>query len=89
MLKKKPVPKKKAAIPAPAPMPSSAVKAVRVPRAVLEGINTAREYGNVGMETRTAVVVALRRLGYHDASLWVLAHPTDYADGLVRGFEAE
>ena len=60
---------------------------VKVPPAVLEGLEAAEQSG-AHMVERTHVLVLAKRMGYRQTVHWVEENPEDYARGIVQGFEA-
>lgn len=85
MRKKKVQPKPPAQATTAAPKPTTAVK---VPKAVLEGI-TALQSTPTNLRNINQAVQMLRRLGHQQAQLWVQQNPSEYYAGLEAGFEAE
>jgi hypothetical protein len=60
-----------------------------VPAAVLKGIEDVRVSGLVNMLDRATVCQIALLLGYGDTADWIQAHPSEYAEGVFRGFTSE
>ena len=61
---------------------------VRVPKAVLEGLEAVRTSGLTNMLDRPVVARLASEFGFERAARWVETHRKDYAEGIFRGFEA-
>jgi len=61
---------------------------VRVPKAVLDGLEAVRQSGLTNMLDRPVVGQLAREFGFEEAARWVEAHRDMYAQGIFRGFEA-
>jgi len=62
---------------------------VRVPKAVLDGLEAVRQSGIVNMLDRPVVAHLAAAFGFGEAGRWVETHRREYAEGVFRGFEAE
>jgi len=63
--------------------------AVRVPEAVLEGLEGVRRTGLTNMLDRNAVQYWADHFEYFETVVWIEDNPKLYAEGIFRGFEAE
>ncbi len=71
-------------------MPKRFEDPIRVPTAVLDGLETVRESSSAtNMQDRSGVMAAAARLGYPETAAWIEEHPHDYAEGVFRGFVGE
>jgi hypothetical protein len=61
---------------------------IRVPIAVLDGLETVRESEETDMLNHRAVQAVADRLGYPETALWIKDHPREYEEGIFRGFVA-
>lgn len=61
---------------------------VRVPKAVLDGLEAVRQSGLTNMLDRPVVARLAMEFGFDEAALWIEEHRDLYAQGLFRGFEA-
>ena len=61
---------------------------VRVPQAVLDGLEAVRQSGLTNMLDRPVVAQLAMEFGFDEAALWIEEHRDLYAQGLFRGFEA-
>jgi len=62
---------------------------VRVPKAVLDGLEAVRRSGLTNMLDRPVVAELAREFGFEKAARWIKAHHREFAEGLFHGFEAE
>jgi len=62
---------------------------VRVPKAVLDGLEAVRRSGLTNMLARTTVADLAEEFGFDETARWIGAHRDLYAHGIFRGFEAE
>lgn len=60
---------------------------VRVPKAVLDGLEAVRRSGLTNMLARTTVADLAEEFGFEEAARWINAHRREYAEGLFQGFE--
>ncbi len=67
-------------------MPKRFEDPIRVPIAVLDGLETVRELGETNMLDMSAVKAEAARLGYPETVLWLKDHPHEYEEGIFRGF---
>ena len=67
-------------------MGSDGVGAVRVPQAVLDGLEVVRQSGATNMLDRPAVIRLAAEFGHDEAAAWVRSHRADYARGVFNGF---
>jgi hypothetical protein len=70
-------------------MEETNVNKIRVPKAVLDGLEAVRQSGLTNMLDRPVVARLAEEMGFEDAAEWVGAHRKEYAEGIFRGFEAE
>ena len=61
---------------------------VRVPQAVLDGLEVVRRSGRTNMLDRPVVAELAEEFGYHETAEWVRTHRDEYARRLFQGFEA-
>ena len=61
---------------------------VRVPKAVLDGLEAVRQSGLTNMLDRPVVARLAREFGFERAARWIETHRKQYAEGIFRGFEA-
>jgi len=61
---------------------------VRVPKAVLDGLEAVRRSGITNMLDRPVVAELAREFGFDEAARWVEDHRDQYAQAIFRGFEA-
>ncbi len=69
-------------------MPKRFEDPIRVPIAVLDGLETVRESGETNMLDMNAVQAEAARLGYPETVRWIEDHPHEYEEGIFRGFVA-
>ena len=62
---------------------------VKVPKAVLDGLEAVRTSGLNNMLDRPVVAELAREFGFEKAARWVNAHRKEYAEGIFHGFEAK
>jgi len=62
---------------------------VRVPKAVLDGLEAVRRSGLTNMLDRPVVAELAREFGFEKAARWIKTHRREFAEGLFHGFEAE
>ena len=60
---------------------------VRVPKAVLDGLEAVRQSGLTNMLDRPAVARLAGEFGFERAARWVETHRKEYAEAIFRGFE--
>ena len=60
---------------------------VRVPKAVLDGLEAVRQSGVVNMLDRPVVAQLASEFGFEKAARWINAHRREFAEGIFRGFE--
>jgi len=60
---------------------------VKVPKAVLDGLEAVRQSGLTNMLDRLLVAELAREFGFEEAACWVEDHRGQYAQGVFRGFE--
>jgi len=60
---------------------------VRVPKAVLDGLEAVRQSGLTNMLDRPVVAQLAGEFGFDEAARWTDAHRDLYAKGVFRGFE--
>lgn len=70
-------------------MPKRFEDPIRVPTAVIDGLETVREYGETNMQDSSKVQAMAARLGYPEAVGWIEEHPREYQEGIFRGFVVE
>jgi hypothetical protein len=69
-------------------MPKRFEDPIRVPTAVLDGLETVRESGETHMQDSRKVQAIATRLGYPEVVVWIETHPHEYQEGIFRGFVA-
>jgi hypothetical protein len=69
-------------------MPKRFENPIRVPTAVLDGLESVRESGETNMQDSAKVQATATRLGYPEAVAWLEEHPQEYQEGIFRGFVA-
>ncbi len=62
---------------------------VKVPKAVLDGLEAVRKSGLTNMLDRPVVAELAREFGFEEAARWIRARRRDFAAGIFQGFEAE
>ena len=62
---------------------------VKVPQAVLDGLEAVRRSGLSNMLDRPVVVELAEAFGFEDAARWIEDHRTEFAEGLFKGFEPQ
>ena len=62
---------------------------VRVPKAVLDGLEAVRQSGLTNMLDRPVVARLAEEFGFEEAARWVETHRKQYAEAIFGGFEAE
>jgi len=62
---------------------------VRVPKAVLDGLEAVRRSGLTNMLDRPVVAELASEFGFEEAARWIKARPRDFAAGIFQGFETE
>ena len=62
---------------------------VRVPKAVLDGLEAVRKSGLTNMLDRPVVAELASEFGFEKAARWINAHRKEYAVGIFHGFEAK
>jgi hypothetical protein len=67
-------------------MPKRFEDPIRVPTAVIDGLETVRESGETNMQDSRKVQEAATRLGYPEVVAWIEEHPREYQEGIFRGF---
>jgi hypothetical protein len=60
---------------------------VRVPKAVLDGLEAVRRSGLSNMLDRPVVAQLAREFGFEEAARWIRTNRREFAEGLFRGFE--
>ena len=61
---------------------------VKVPKAVLDGLEAVRRSGLTNMLDRPVVAQLAEEFGFEEAARWVKSRPMDFAAGIFRGFAA-
>lgn len=61
---------------------------VKVPKAVLDGLEAVRRSGLTNMLARPVVARLADEFGFEEAARWIKAHPKDFAVGIFHGFRA-
>ena len=69
-------------------MPKRFEDPIRVPTAVIDGLETIRESGETNMLDSREVQAIATRLGYPEVEAWIKEHPNEYQEGMFRGFAA-
>jgi Domain of unknown function (DUF5049) len=59
---------------------------IRVPTAVLDGLESVRESGETNLQDVRKVQATATRLGYPEVVAWIEDHPHEYREGIFRGF---
>ena len=67
-------------------MPKRFEDPIRVPTAVLDGLESVRESGETNMQDVRTVEATATRLGYPEVLAWIEDHPHEYREGIFRGF---
>jgi Domain of unknown function (DUF5049) len=67
-------------------MPKRFEDPIRVPTAVLDGLESVRESGEADMQDPREVQAVASRLGYSEVVAWIEDHPHEYREGIFRGF---
>jgi hypothetical protein len=67
-------------------MPKRFEDPIRVPTAVMDGLETVRESGETNMQDPRNVQAIAAYLGYPEVVLWIEEHPHEYREGIFRGF---
>ena len=62
---------------------------IRVPAAVLEGLEAVRQSGYTNMLDRPRVIELAEMMGYDEAAQWVRDYRGHYAAGIFAGFRAD
>ena len=62
---------------------------VKVPKAVLDGLEAVRKSGLTNMLDRPVVAELAEEFGFEKAARWVKAHRREYAEGIFHRFAAE
>ncbi len=62
---------------------------VKVPKAVLDGLEAVRQSGLTNMLDRPVVAQLAEEFGFVEAARWIRTHRRTFAIGIFRGFEAE
>jgi len=61
---------------------------VKVPKAVLDGLEAVRRSGLTNMLDRPVVAQLAEEFGFEEAARWIRARPKDFAAGIFQGFAA-
>jgi len=61
---------------------------VKVPKAVLDGLEAVRTSGLTNMLHRPVVAELAREFGFDEAARWIERHRKEFSEGIFRGFEA-
>lgn len=61
---------------------------VKVPNAVLDGLEAVRKSGLTNMLDRPVVAQLASEFGFEEAARWIKAHRRRYAVGIFHGFAA-
>jgi hypothetical protein len=69
-------------------MPKRLEDPIRVPTAVMDGLETVRESGETNLQDSRRVQAIATRLGYPEVDAWIEEHPNEYQVGIFRGFVA-
>jgi hypothetical protein len=69
-------------------MPRRLEDPIRVPTAVMDGLETVRESGETNLQDSGRVQALAIRLGYPEVEAWIEEHPNEYQEGIFRGFVA-
>ena len=62
---------------------------VKVPKAVLDGLEAVRQSGLTNMLDRPVVAELAAEFGFEEAARWINAHRREFAEGIFHGFEAK
>jgi hypothetical protein len=62
---------------------------VRVPKAVLEGLEAVRRYAQTDVLDIATVRYLAQERGQGALLVWIDTHPQEYAQGLLDGFRAD
>jgi len=62
---------------------------VKVPKAVLDGLEAVRKSGLTNMLDRPVVAELAEEFGFEEAARWINTHRREFAEGIFHGFEAE
>lgn len=62
---------------------------VKVPKAVLDGLEAVRRSGLTNMLDHRVVAQLAEEFGFEEAARWVKAQRAQFAAGIFQGFEAE
>jgi len=62
---------------------------VKVPKAVLDGLDDVRRSGLTNMLDHRVVAELAEEFGFEEAARWVKAHRREFAEGIFRGFAAK
>ena len=69
-------------------MPRRLEDPIRVPTAVMDGLETVRESGETNLQDSRRVKAIATCLGYPEVEAWIEEHPSEYQEGIFRGFVA-
>jgi hypothetical protein len=69
-------------------MPRRLEDPIRVPTAVIDGLETVRESAETNLQGTRKVQALAIRLGYPEVEAWIEEHPNEYQEGIFRGFVA-
>ena len=61
---------------------------VKVPKAVLDGLEAVRRSELTNMLDRPVVAELAREFGFEEAARWINAHRREFAEGIFHGFTA-
>ena len=61
---------------------------VKVPKAVLDGLEAVRQSGLTNMLDRPIVAELASEFGFEEAARWIKAHRREFAVGVFHGFTA-
>jgi hypothetical protein len=61
---------------------------VKVPKAVLDGLEAVRQSGLTNMLHRSVVAELAEEFGFEEAARWIRACPRTFAAGIFQGFAA-
>jgi len=61
---------------------------VKVPKAVLDGLEAVRKSGLTNMLDRPVVAELAQEFGFEEAARWVNGHRREFAEGIFHGFTA-
>jgi hypothetical protein len=62
---------------------------VKVPAAILKGIDAVRESGLVNMAQANVVTAVAFQKGFEETANWIAANPELYRQGFFEGFECD